>query len=286
MHLDQAKTTNNSSQSPVNRIPTRRSPFELALKDIVLGLKSTNIWAMLAWQEIKQRYKRSIIGPLWLTISTAVLIGAMGPLYGRLFSQDTSAYLPHLAVSYIIWALISNLLNECCNAFINAESLIKQVKLPLTTHVLRVVWRNFIVFGHQSLVFIFVLIIFPPRLSFDLLLVPLGIGLLLINAVWVGILLGSLCARFRDIPPIISSFVQVAFFLTPVLWQASSLGHYAWVVNFNPLYHAIEVIRAPLLSAVQFPWVSLAVSLLMAILGLALTLAFFTKYRARIAYWV
>ena len=120
----------------------------------------------------------------------------------------------------------------------------------------------------------------------DLLLVPLAFLLLLVNSYWVGILLGALCARFRDIPQIISSFVQVAFFLTPVLWKAESLGGYRWIVNVNPLYHAIECIRAPLLGISPYPWVSLAASMGLAIVGFAITLAFFTKYRARIAYWV
>ena len=64
------------------------------------------IWWGLAWQEIKQRYSRSVIGPFWITLSTGVLVAAMGPLYGVLLGQNVAGYIQHLAVSLIIWSFI------------------------------------------------------------------------------------------------------------------------------------------------------------------------------------
>ena len=231
------------------------------------------------------RYRRSVLGPLWLTISTAVLIGAMGPLYGRLFGQDLSAYYPHLAVSFVVWLLLSNLMNESCTAFTLAEGLIKQMKMPLTIHVLRTVWRNLIIFFHHFLIVLAVLVFYPPPLSSALLTVPLAIFAIALNAVWLTFILGTLCARFRDIPPIIQSVVQVLFFLTPVLWRPEILGRHAWAVRLNPLHHMLEIVRAPLLGK-GFPLESWLLVILMTLVGFLLGLTLFARYRPRIAYWV
>src|SRR5262245_33855549 len=114
---------------------------------------------MLGWQDIKQRYRRSVIGPFWITISYGAMVAGMGPLYGRLLQQDVSAYLPYLAVSFVVWFLISGIINDACNAFIGAEGYIKEVRLPLTVHVLRIVWRNVIIFVHNCLIVIIVALI-------------------------------------------------------------------------------------------------------------------------------
>jgi lipopolysaccharide transport system permease protein len=97
--------------------------------------------------------------------------------------------------------------------------------------------------------------------------------------------LGMLCLRFRDMVPLVSNLVQIAFFLTPVMWRKEMLGRYQWAADFNPLYHFLEVVRAPLLgaqpSAASWAWV-LGVTLA----GYALTIVFLSRYRSRIAYWI
>ena len=179
---------------------TDRNSFRLALTDLWEGLSSLHLWPMLGWLEIRQRYRRSILGPFWLTLSTGVLIGAMGPLYGRLLGQDLAGYFPYLAISLILWQFISGMINESCVAFVAAESYIKQTRLPLTVHVLRVVWRNLIIFAHNVVIVVLVLLFYPPTIGWELLTVPLGCLLVAVNGVWFGILLGLLSARFRDIP--------------------------------------------------------------------------------------
>lgn len=257
----------------------------LALKDMHDGIASIYIWPMLGWQEIKQRYRRSMLGPLWLTISTGAMIAGMGPLYGRLFNQDISTYFPYLATSLVVWQLIAGLINDCCNAFIAAEGYIKQIKLPLSIHVLRVVWRNLIVFGHNLLIVALVLAWYQPGSLRDLPIAVVGIGLVALNGFWLGILLGLLCARFRDIPQIVTSLVQVALFLTPVMWHASMLGKYIWAAEINPLYHFLEIVRAPLLG--QHPELLTWYAVIgITVAGYAVTLLVFSRFRARIAYWV
>jgi len=256
-----------------------------ALADIADGIGAIHLWPTLGYQEIRQRYRRSVLGPFWLTISVGVLVAGMGPLYGRMFGQNMAAYLPHLAVSFITWMLIANLLNESCMAFIAAEGLIKQARMPLTVHVLSVVWRNLIIYLHHAVILLIVFVIYTPPLRWGLLLVPLGVLAIAVNAVWLGLFLGMLCARFRDFPLIIQSVVQVMFFLTPVLWKPEFLGRHAWAAHWNPLHHLLEIVRAPLIAG-EVPAFSWLVVVAMALVGFAVVLPFFARYRARIAYWV
>ena len=256
-----------------------------AVKDLRDGLLSVHVWAALAWQEVRQRYRRSVLGPFWLTISIGVLIAGMGPLYSRLFGQTISSYFPYLAVSFVIWTLLASIINESCTSFTSAEGLVKQTRLPLTIHVLRVVWKNIVVFFHHSLILVIVFIIFPPPLNWSLLLVPFAILAIAVNAVWLSLFLGMLCARFRDIPLIITSVIQVMFFLTPVMWRPELLGRHAWAASWNPLHHLLEIVRGPLVDG-RAAGISWAVVLGMALVGFALVVPLFARYRWRIAYWV
>lgn len=266
-------------------IMEEKSNFRRAVDDIREGVKSTHIWPLLGWLEIKQRYRRSVLGPFWLTLSTGGLVLGMGPLYGRLFNQDISSYFQFLAVSFVVWQFVAGLITDSCQAFIDAEGYIKQIKLPLSVHVLRVVWKNLIIFAHNFIIVVLVMLYLQPPIGWHYLLAPLGVLILAINGVWLGLLLGLFCARFRDIPPIITSLIQVALFLTPIMWKPEMLGRHQWTVNLNPLYHYLEVVRAPLLGAVPTvtTWVAIFA---MTIGGYVVTLAFFARFRARVAYWV
>jgi ABC-type polysaccharide/polyol phosphate export permease len=265
--------------------PSPANNFALAFKDVKDGFCSIYVWPMLGWQEIKQRYRRSVLGPFWLTISTGAMIGGMGPLYGRLLGQEVGAYLPYLGVGLIVWFLIANLINESCYAFIAASGYIQQIKLPLTVHILRVVYRNLIIFAHNLLIVALILVFYQPKLDWTVLLTPIGVGLIALNGVWLGILLGLLCARFRDIPQFVSSLVQLAFFLTPVIWKPEMLGRYRWGAEINPLSYFLEIVRAPLLGEPinLSSWITV---LAITFIGYAVTLIAFSRFRTRIAYWV
>jgi ABC-type polysaccharide/polyol phosphate export permease len=262
-----------------------RRQFALAANDLKEGISSIHVWPKLAWLEIKQRYRRSVLGPFWLTISTGALIGGMGPLYGHLFSLNMSTYFPFLAVGFVVWQFLAGIITDACTAFISAEGYIKQMKLPFTVHILRMVWRNMIIFAHNAVIVFLVMLFWPPAVTWYLLLIPPAVLFIALNGIWIGVSLGLVCARFRDIPQIMGSLVQVAFFLTPVMWQAGMLGTKQWAVAWNPFYHFLEVVRSPLVAA-STNWSSWAAVLGITIIGYTATFLLFARFRARIAYWV
>jgi ABC-2 type transport system permease protein/lipopolysaccharide transport system permease protein len=257
----------------------------LAVRDIVDGARLWYVWGTLGWHDIRQRYRRSKIGPFWLTISMGVMIGALGGLYAGLFKADVAKYLPYVAVGFVVWGFISGLINDGCNAFIEGQGSIKQVRLPLSVYVYRVVWRNMIIFGHNLLIVVVVALVFAIRPGWTALLAVPAIVILCLNGVWAGLLLGLLSARFRDVPQIVTNAVQVVFFLTPIIWQPELLPGRALVVTFNPFFHAVEIVRAPLLGAPP-PLLSWLAMLAATFVGAAVALAMYVRYRRRIAYWI
>ncbi|WP_217899367.1 galactan export ABC transporter permease subunit Wzm/RfbD [Blastococcus mobilis] len=270
--------------------PSRNS-FARAVADLRGGWAQRQLWAHLGWQDIRQRYRRSVLGPIWITISMAVTAVALGVLYAGLFGNDLSVQLPYILVGFIIWAFISGCISEGSEVFIANEGLIRQLPAPLSVHVYRLVWRQMLFFAHNLIVYVVMLVIFPQQLGWDSLTVFPALLLLGINGAWVALLLGIVTTRFRDLAPITQSVVQLLFFLTPIVWiyddllKNAAVAERARLVEFNPLLHFIEIVRQPMLGQEQHlrHWV---VVLLITVVGWALTLVALRRYRSRVAYWV
>src|SRR5438445_11911838 len=126
----------------------------MAFKDFKDGLCQWRIWLMLAYQDIKLRYLRSILGPFWITLSMAISVYSMGFLYSHLFHSDLQSYFPFLVGGMITWALISTLITELTDVFSTSANLLKQIKLPYTLYIHRIVARNIIIFFHNILVIV------------------------------------------------------------------------------------------------------------------------------------
>lgn len=253
--------------------------------DIRVGIGASHVWLALGWHDIRQRYRRSVLGPFWFTLSTMIMVGVLGILYSTLLNQEVTEYLPYLGIGLVVWQYLSACVNEGSTAFIGAGYLIKQIRMPMTVHACRVVWRNFVILLHSLPVLVLLLMLFGhvPKLDFWL-AIP-GLLLILLNGVWVGIVLGLVCTRYRDVLPIVGNLVQIAFFFTPIMWTADLLKERAWVADYNPLHHLIEIVRGPILGRpVELQSWLWSIGLL--IVGFALAQWLMVRCRNRVAYWL
>jgi ABC-type polysaccharide/polyol phosphate export permease len=256
-----------------------------AISDILEGMRLWHVWGTLGWLDIRQRYRRSKIGPFWLTISMGVMTGAIGIVYAGLFKTDAAQFLPHVAIGFVVWGLIFGLINDGCNAFIEGQASIKQLRLPISVYVYRVVWRNLIIFGHNFLIILIVVLIFNIRAGWISLLAVPGIAILFLNGFWVGLLLGLLSARFRDVPQIVVNTMQLVFFVTPIIWQPDLLSGRQFVLTFNPFFYAVEIVRGPLLGTPP-PLLYWLTILALTLASAAVALAMYARFRWRIPYWI
>jgi ABC-type polysaccharide/polyol phosphate export permease len=259
--------------------------LDVTHRDAVSALKAWRLWTMLGWNDIRQRYRRSTLGPFWITLSVALFIGVLGVIYSRIFHVEVETYLPFLTAGYVTWGFITQVINESCGSFQEGERLIKQIRLPYGLYVFRVVWRNFIIFLHTIVIFIPVALLFRVSPGFTAFLAVPGLVLLLANLSWVALTLAILAARFRDITQIVATVTQILLFATPIMWPISTLGGASWIAEVNPLYHLIELVRAPLLGSAPDP-LSWAVAIGMLVVGSALSLLLLNRASKRIVFWV
>ena len=282
-----------TGQGDVAAPPRSRSrTVSAAWRDLTRGYGQRQLWLQLGWQDIKQRYRRSTLGPLWITIATGAMAVARGLLYSLLFQQELSYFLPHVTVGLIIWGFISGCVKEGSTVFIENEGLIKQLPSALSVHVYRLVWRQLLFLAHNMVIWVILVAVFRPDLGWDFFLAIPALALLVVNGVWVTMFFGIVATRYRDVAPLLDSMIQLVFYMTPIVWttktledQGGAVAERARIAELNPLYHYLEIVRAPLtgqpLDAYHW-WIVLGCT----VAGLLLALLAMRQWRSRVSYWV
>lgn len=242
-------------------------------------------WFLMGNQDIHMRYRRSVLGPFWISLSMAAMVCGIAFLYGQIFDESFETYLSWLSAGFLVWFLINTLVVESCTAAVDAESHLRGIRIPLTVLMARVVHRNLVIFLHNLVVVIALLALVGKGLSAPALALPAGLAVILLVGFFGGLTLAALCLRFRDVAQVVANIMQVMFFLAPIIWMPGQGRVASEFVDFNPIHHLIELVRAPLLGAYASS-LSWAVSLSL-LAGLAL-LAVFTLSvsRGRLFTWL
>ena len=235
--------------------------------------------------DIASRYRGSVLGPFWITVTTAAMIVGVGLMYSQLLNTSLHDYIPWLATGVVFWTLFSQMLIEGCDAFVSSATIIKQTALPMLSFIARMITRNLISFAHQAVIVVVVLVWFDLWRKANVPLSLLGLVLVLVNLSWLSLVTGIISARFRDVPPIIGALVQIAMFLTPVFWRPETIKAHRFILDWNPFYHMLEVTRRPLLGE---PVKSASYIILIAagVLGWALAFAVFSRTRRRVVHYL
>lgn len=248
--------------------------------------KAPHLWGLLAWYDIKQRYRRSVLGPFWMTLSTGILIATLGAVWSLIFNMKINEYLPFYAVGQVFWSYYSTQINESCTGFTMFEGLMKQTRLPMPSFILRLVVRNLIILAHNFLVIVVVISFVGPGWSWTALVAIPGLLLASLAVYFASLCVAIPCTRFRDLQPVVQNLTMIGFYVTPILWQPKTLGdRFKWLVDLNPATHLISIVRDPLLGTLpawqSWIWV-LGTAAFFAILASLLL----SRYRHRIAYWL
>lgn len=279
--------TSTISPIPVER--DRLSRLAPIYADMFEGSGRWHLWRALALKDIKGRYRRTVIGPFWTVLSTAILVATLGVVYSLLWHENLATYLPFFCAGYISWYLFSTIINESGNALIVEEATVKSIRVPYSVFIFRVITRNMVVFAHNLVIYVLVVAIFQVHWGWNILLLPVGLLLSLPNYFWISLLLATICARFRDVIQLVANLTQILFFVTPIFWEPSRLASSRIatlvLVTLNPAYHLVEVIRAPLLG--QAPdLVTYGYLVGMAIFGFTALILLLHRVYGRIAYWL
>lgn len=280
--IDQAATIRSLDSIPDVRSGQVRNAF----RDVVRSARLWHIWIRLGVQDVRHKFRRSTVGPAWIFLNLGFLIGAIGIIYGRLLGQDLHQFIPYLTAGLIIWTHLTTTVSEGSHAFVNSEGYIKQIALPIYVYI----FRCFVNVGVTTLISFSVFVIVAVAYR-----VPVGVGTLWAipgALVLMGVSLATICilahlhARFRDIAPMAAVAMQMALYVTPVMFPGELLRRrsLAWAVDFNPFYHLVEIVRRPLVAAEPAALTSYLASL--GVLGVLLAAAcgIIAYYRRRIVF--
>jgi len=265
-----------------------RDQFRLVAEDLRAAASLWHLAWTLSILDIKLRYRGSLLGPFWLTLSTAVMIGSIGFIYSYLFHTDMTTYLPFLTFSLTFWTFLSTMMTDGCNVFIQAESTIKGMKLPLSLYAARAVLRNLIILAHNIVVVIAVFLVFRVSITEWAVLAIPGFIIWLVDGFLMGLLFGIFCTRFRDVPQIIMSILQILFFVTPIMWQPDQIKGrpvLSLIMTLNPFEALMHIVRAPILG-VPIGLLSWADALVFSGVLAVGSLLLFARMRGRIAFWI
>lgn len=254
--------------------------------DVRDSIQKWEFWFYLGWNDIAKQYRRSILGPIWITLNTGIFIIAFGMIGAQLFNIRVEDYIPYFSVGHILFGFLSASLVEGCLVFPSASAFLKQTPYPKCAFVFRVVWRNLILLFHNMLVVTGILTWAGKLSSAHWVWFFFALCVTVVNSLLAVAIIGAIATRFRDIPQIVTSFLQIGFFVTPVMWRPEQLTERAqMLVTWNPLAAHLDILRQPLLGGEAG-----AASWLMAgwtLIALSITFVFVFLYaRRRIVYWL
>jgi len=245
-------------------------------------------WATLAWTDIKLRYRRTQLGPFWMTLNTALMIFSVGCVWGFVFHMPMEEYLPYFAIGIVVWNFISSTVVEGCRVFLDAHHFIKSLPNPLMLYVWRLLARQVICLGHNLVFLALFWLALGRPLHVGALAAICGLLVLWIALLGAVLILGTMCARFRDIPQAVTSLLQILFLVTPIIWSPEGTPEKVMphsIFYANPLYNLIEVIRSPILghATTELNWLGAAAS---AMVTLMVGLIVFGRFAKRVPYWL
>lgn len=271
--------------NPLKKTVYSSESNKLMYSDLIEGTKNIGTSFHMAFLDIKQRFKRSVLGPFWITLSMAIFVFSLGLVMSTVFNQDIDDLLPYIATGMIFWSLFSSSLLEACNVFTENAGYIKNVPCSKISFLFRMLARNFLIFLHNMLIYLFIFVIFKHEMNLNYLWFLVGFPIFLINMTWITLSLAFIAARYRDTNHIVVNLIQVLFFLTPIFWSIETIPNRPAYIDYNPIYHLLEIVRSPLLG-LDVTLKSWVFTLALIIPGYFIALWIYSCSLKRITYWV
>ncbi len=262
----------------------RRFSWARCRTDVAPFLTRQVTWRALAAGDIRSKYRRTFLGPWWITATNGLTAVIMGLVAGRFLGADTTTYLPNFMVSITIWNFIASSLGESCYTMINAGGMIKAVDMPILIHLMRMVQRNLIIFLHNMAIVPIIWLVFPWRIGFDALLCLPGLAIVYVFVVSASVIISFVCVRYRDVPPVVAAILQLLFFISPIIWLPSHIRGGEIIVQLNPIAYLLSITRDPLMG--NTPGLTSWFGALGAVALLTAAMIYtYTRYRSRVVYW-
>lgn len=273
----------------MKEMPTFGGTQGSLIRDLVQSLRKPEFWSYSAWLEIATKYRRSRLGILWMMIPAALYVWGMGWFFSGLRAGAIGPYIAHMGVGFLMFRLVMMVVSESASVAVSQRAFILDGRTRMTDFVLRVVAKAFFYLLMSIPVVLPALFMHVDGGGWPSLVLPVaGLLLVVLNCIWMAALVAIAGARFPDIHEFTTSLYILGFVFTPILWHAADApaGTFRGVVmRLNPIYHMIEVVRAPLLANTddRLSWVVVAS---MAVAGWGLAAILYRRYVRMVPLWV
>ncbi len=270
---------------PVGVAGHRRDRLHVAWNDLAQCFKRLPFAGRLALEDIESRYRRTVLGPFWLTLGQAATIFAMVLVFAGLFNQDPHKFAVYLAAGLAIWNFIANTVSNSPLIWIQSKGYIESYDIPWTFYILRYTLTSVFIFLHHIITYVILKLWLHPHVDWSYLVAIPGFFVLILAAFSTSWVLSMLGARYRDSGPAIGVVMSFLFLITPVFWGREGLPTRQFIVDYNPFFHFLELVRAPLMGGVPTAanWIwSISCTVLLFLIGFLS----FARTRHRLYHWI
>jgi ABC-type polysaccharide/polyol phosphate export permease len=255
-------------------------------EELLGGIRHWRVSHLLGIRELRHRYARSKLGQVWLTLSTAIMIGALAAVWSLLWNQPIYQITPFFGVSIIMWTYLSQVLVDCTSIFVDQGNLYRNQKMNFSVSIYSVIYKNTIILAHSLIIIVVLIVAFDVPVNWYLLQIVPAFGLAWIGMAWLGYFIAMTCVRYRDIIQVITTWLSVLFFITPVMWKPDLLPRqYHLIIELNPLAQFLEILRNPFLGqpVSSYAWL---ITTAIALGGGLIALVVIGRYQRRIIFWI
>ncbi len=229
---------------------------------------------IFAWRDLKVRYRQTLFGALWVMGQPLVSMLIFTLLFGRVARLSVTTAVPYpvfVLAGLLIWNFVAGAISHVGNSLLGASYLISKAYFPRLVVPLSNIVTNLVDFGVAALLLVPVMLWYRVIPGPEILLAPLVVLLATLFALGVGLWIAALNIEYRDIRIVIPWVLQIAMYVTPVVYPLSALPErYRLVATLNPMSGIVESFRATLFGtpvpAVPLLW-SVVASLLLVFSG-------------------
>lgn len=258
------------------------------LKDLRASIREPEFWMYSSWLDIVTKYRRSRLGWVWLLLPPMLYVGGIGYFYALLQNKDPLTSIPYFAVGYLLYRLLSIVITESCSVLHGHASFILDGHLRLTDFFFRTIAKALFYTVAALPLVVFLLLVSPATHLLGVITLVPAFAVVLLNLIWISAVAALLGARFPDVSELTGSIFIFAFILTPILWPATAAPPgtpHGIFMRINPLFHLIEIVRAPLLGQPIEPLTYVYVAA-MTLLGSALAVTLYRRFSRFVPVWV
>lgn len=212
--------------------------------------KARYFWTHLALSDLRSRWRRSFFGALWSVIQPLGMTLLLAIVFSKMFKSDIYAYAPYILSGIIVWECITACVTGGALSFVQADAYIRQCRNPLAIYTLRTVLTSLIVLAMAcSALLGWSAIVLPENFGWHWLAALSAFPMLGLILWPLSTLLAYVGVRFRDVPHATGLIMQALWFISPVYFEVKMFrqGGLDVLVDYNPIYHLLQLFRAPLL---------------------------------------